>query len=174
MTDAQARPLLDHLAAHRIDYLRVDHPAVFTCEEAARLVPPIPGAETKNLFLRDDKRRRYFLISLPADKSADLKQLAEVLGVKRLTLASSDDLLAHLGITPGSVSLLAAINDREQRVEVLLDTPLWHAERLLCHPLVNTITLSLTRDDLQRFLATTGHTTCAIDVPARAEQAVLP
>ncbi|HEY9104526.1 prolyl-tRNA synthetase associated domain-containing protein [Chitinimonas sp.] len=159
--------LLAALAEHRIPYLRVDHPAVYTCEEAAELVPPIEGAETKNLFLRDDKRSRYFLVSLPAEKSADLKALAGVLGVKRLTMASAEDLADHLGVAPGSVTPLAAFNDQQGRVEIKLDAELASQQRLLCHPLVNTATLSITVPDLTRFLDLYGHALEVVEVPAR-------
>jgi len=159
--------VLEFLARHQIDYLRVDHPPVYTCEEAAQWVPPIAGAETKNLFLRDDKRARYFLVGLPASKSADLKRLAAALGVKRLTLGSAEDLQQLLGVSPGSVTLLATHNDVDRRVEVIMDATLWESERLLCHPLVNTATLSILRDDLVRFFALTGHEVSVITVPER-------
>lgn len=167
MSTASQAALLAALAEHGIPYLRVDHPAVYTCEEAAELVPPIEGAETKNLFLRDDKRSRYFLVSLPAEKSADLKLLAGVLGVKRLTMASPEDLADYLGVVPGSVTLLAAFNDHAGRVEIKLDAELAEQERLLCHPLVNTATLSIAVPDLSRFLALSGHGLEVIEVPAR-------
>lgn len=159
--------MLDILAHHHIDYLRVDHPPVFTCEEAAQHVPAIVGAETKNLFLRDEKRSRYFLLGLPAHKSADLKLLAPLLGAKRLTLASADELQQMLGVSPGSVTLLATCNDVEKRVQVVVDSELWESERVLCHPLVNTTTLSILRDDLARFFALTGHALQVLNVPAR-------
>jgi len=80
------------LDSNAIAYERVDHPAVFTCEEAKRLVPSLAGAETKNLFLRDAKGRRHFLLSVPAEKNVDLKTLSTIIAVSGLSLASPERL----------------------------------------------------------------------------------
>ena len=157
--------LLDFLAAHQIAYRRVDHPAVFTCEEAARLVPPLPGAELKNLFLRDNKGLRHFLVTVPESRRVDLTALGRVLGAGRLGFASPERLKRLLGLEPGAVSLLAVINDPDRRVEVVIDREVLRAEFLKCHPLVNTSTLLLNRGDVERFLELCGHHPLALDVP---------
>src|SRR5207237_10923547 len=99
------------LALHGIAARRVEHPPVMTVEESERLVPPLPGAKTKNLFLRNKKGDRHFLVTVPHDAAVDLNVLGEQLGAGRLGFASPERLMKHLGITPGAVSLLALVND---------------------------------------------------------------
>lgn len=150
-----------------LSYEKFTHPPVFTCEEARALSPGLPGAETKNLFLCDDKGRRHLLVSVPADASVDLKALGERLGVKRLRFASAERLREHLGVEPGSVTLLAAFNDAARAVEVCVDAALWAAPAILCHPLVNTETLAIGQAALARFLELTGHAPTVLAVPTR-------
>ena len=157
------------LTDHSIQYQRVDHPPVFTCEEAEKLVPPLPGADTKNLLVRDRKGKRHFLVVVGYEKSVDLKALSNVLEVSKLSFASAERLKKHLGIEPGSVSLLAIVNDSECAVEVIIDQELWQAEKLLCHPLVNTSTLSIDRTDIERIFQSTGHNFRVLEVPDRGQ-----
>lgn len=155
------------LDTYGISYQRYEHPPVFTCEEARRWVPPMEAAETKNLFVRDRKGERHFLVVVGYDKAVDLRALAPLLGSDRLTLASAERLARHLGVEPGSVTILALYHDREHRVELVLDRPLAQAEALRCHPLVNTATLAIPRQELLRFLQRTGHTPRVLDIPSR-------
>ena len=155
------------LQQHQIEYQRVDHEPVYTVAEAQEKVPPISGQETKNLFLRTRKADRHFLVVVGYDKSVDLKGLAAALGVKKLGFASADRLKRFLGIEPGSVSLLAITNDTEGVVEVIVDESVWQAERLKCHPLVNTSTLSIAREDVERILTVTNHSLAVMSVPSR-------
>jgi len=155
------------LADHGIEYERHDHPAVYTCEEALRLVPPLPAARTKNLFLRDRKGQRHFLVTVGYEKAVDLKALASVLGVSKLGFASAERLQRYLGLDPGSVSILGVVNDVDREVEVVVDKDLWKAQAFQCHPLVNTSTLVISREGIQRFLETTGHPVRVLDVPGR-------
>ena len=117
------------LADHDIEYERHDHPPVFTCEEALRLVPPLPAAKTKNLFLRDRKGRRHFLVAVGYEKVVDLKALASLLGVSKLGFASAERLQRYLGVDPGSVSILGVVNDVNEEVEVIVDQDLWGLKR---------------------------------------------
>jgi Ala-tRNA(Pro) deacylase len=153
------------LTQHAIPCQRVDHPAVYTCEQAERLVPPMPGADTKNLLVRDKKGRRHFLVVVGYEKAVDLKALADVLGVTGLGFASPQRLMKYLGIEPGAVSLLAIVNDTEGAVEVILDENLWQADVLKCHPLVNTSTLTIRRADIEKLLTVTGHRWRVLTVP---------
>ncbi|MEJ2638533.1 MAG: prolyl-tRNA synthetase associated domain-containing protein [Desulfosarcinaceae bacterium] len=155
------------LTHHQIEFRRCDHPAVYTCAEAEALVPSMPGAKTKNLFLCDDKGRRHFLVVVPADKRVDLKALSPALGIKKLRFASANRLERHLGLTPGAVTLLAVVNDPDRVVTVVIDTAIWMAEALLCHPLVNTSTLSLPIKGIQQLLRVTGHRPEIVEVPQR-------
>ena len=155
--------LLDQLA---IPYQRFDHPPVFTCEEASKLLPDLPAAKTKNLFLRDPKSERLFLVVSPEDHRVDLKALAAMLGVKRLSFGSPERLDAVLGLTPGSVTLLAMVRDREKAVELVVDEAIWQAEQVQCHPLVNTATLIIRLDDVRRLLTHLDREAIVMRLPA--------
>ena len=159
--------LFNYLAEHDIPYERHDHPAVYTVEEANRLVPRLPAEKTKNLFLRDSKGRRHFLVIVGGDKHIDIKELQTVVGTSRLSFGSPKRLKDYLGIEPGAVSLFAVVNDTNHRVEVIADKSLWSASSFQFHPLINTSTLVITKESVIRFLASTGHTLQEIDVPGR-------
>jgi Ala-tRNA(Pro) deacylase len=148
---------IQFLETNQIVYTRHDHPAVYTVEEADRLVPELPAAKTKNLFLRDDKGKRHFLVVVPGHKQVDLKTLKDRMGVKRISFGSPERLKKHLGIEPGAVSILSLYNDKAHAVELFVDQELWASESFQCHPLVNTATLEISRDNLLRFLKITGH-----------------
>jgi Ala-tRNA(Pro) deacylase len=122
--EKEAKPMADLyqiLAEHHIEYQRHDHPAVYTVEDTKRLVPPLPAAKTKNLFLRDHKGRRHFLVIVPADKRVDIKALRGVIGSSRLSFGSADRLKKYLGVDPGSVTVFALINDPDHKVELIMD-----------------------------------------------------
>jgi len=155
------------LAAHDISYERADHPAVFTCEQARQFVPPLPGLSVKNLFLRDERGDRHYLVIVSTEKSVDLKALSKAIDTKKLSFASPERLKKYLGIEPGSVSLLALVHDRDHAVSLVLDTEAAQAESLHCHPLVNTSTLVIHRDGIARFLRATGHVPRVVAVPSR-------
>jgi len=155
------------LADHKIEYERHDHPAVYTVEESDRLVPPLPGAKTKNLFLRDQKGKRHFLVMVPADKRVNIKALPEAVGSSRLSFGSAERLKKYLGVEPGAVTLLAIFNDPDHVVEVFMDKALWESEAFNFHPLVNTSTLVISRDNLERFIEATGHEIKIVDVPGQ-------
>lgn len=157
------------LRAHGIEPERHEHPPVMTVEESERLVPPLPGAKTKNLFLRDKKGARHFLVTVPHDRAVDLDALGAALAAGRLGFASAARLATHLGIAPGSVSLLALVNDSSHAVEFVIDRALWEAEALHAHPLTNSSTMVLTHADLARFVEATGHVPRVIDVPSRQQ-----
>ena len=153
------------LEENRIEYERHDHPPVYTVEEAGRLVPPLPAAKTKNLFLRDKKGQRHFLVVVPAEKKVDIKALPEVVGSSRLSFGSADRLKKYLGVEPGSVTLFAIFNDPHHAVELIVDENLWEAEAFQFHPLVNTSTLVISRENMRRFIAKTGHAVRVLKVP---------
>jgi Ala-tRNA(Pro) deacylase len=158
------KDIYEYLDANEVAYERHDHEAVFTVEESKQLSPEIEGASTKNLFLRDKKGSRHFLVTVQEDKQVDLKVLSGKLDSSRLSFASPERLKTHLGIEPGSVSLLALANDYDNKVEAFIDQDIWQAEAILCHPLVNTSTLVIPRKDLGQFLEKTGHGLKLIEV----------
>ena len=162
---------LDHfLREHAIAAARHEHPAVMTVEESDRLVPKLPGAKTKNLFLRDKRGRRHFLVTVPHDIAVDLETLGVILGIGGVGFASAERLKKYLGLTPGSVSLLGLVNDEARTVEFVIDRSLWEAEAVHAHPLINTATMVIAHADLERFLAATGHAPRVIDVPTAAKR----
>jgi Ala-tRNA(Pro) deacylase len=145
------------LDALGIPHSTVKHPPLFTVEQSQALRGQIPGGHTKNLFLRDKKSALYLVVTLE-DASIDLKGLHRVLGASgRFSFGSSDLLRDVWGVEPGSVSPFGAINDTEGRVTVVLDAAMMEHETLNFHPLTNTMTTSIGRDDLVTFLKSTGH-----------------
>jgi len=155
------------LADNHVEYERHDHPAVYTVADVERLVPPLPAAKTKNLFLRDKKGKRHFLVVVPAPKRVDIKGLGAVIGAGRLSFGSADRLKRYLGVDPGSVTILAIIRDPDHAVEVIFDEILWQEEAFQFHPLVNTSTLVISKDNLLRFLDAAGYEIRSLDVPAQ-------
>ena len=155
------------LAQHAIEAQRFEHPAVMTVEESERLMPKLPGAKTKNLFLRDKKGARHFLVTVPHDLPVNLDALGSQLGAGRLGFGSHERLMKHLGVTPGSVSLLALVNDPARAVEFIIDRRLWDADAVHAHPLVNDATMVIPHAALERFLSATGHSPRIIDVRLR-------
>ena len=149
--------LLTFLDDNNFTYQRVEHPAVFTCDEAELHRPDLPAVSTKNLFLCDKKARRFFLAVTACEKTMDLDVLAEQFGIKHLRFASERNLERLLGVTRGSVTMMGLANDDEHTVELWMDDEIWQGEYFLSHPLVNTATLVFARSDLERFFALTGH-----------------
>jgi len=140
-----------------IRHATVAHPALFTVEQSRALRGTIPGGHTKNLFLRD-KKGALFIVTAPEDAVIELKSLHRRLGASgRFSFGSAELMRATLGIEPGAVTPFAAINDAERRVSVVLDAALMRHDTINCHPLTNTMTTSIARDDLVRFLQSTGH-----------------
>jgi Ala-tRNA(Pro) deacylase len=157
--------IFDYLTAHSLRYQRFDHPPVMTCTAAREALPDAPGTPTKNLFLRDDKGQRHFLLVARDDKQINLKELSALIGVKKLGFASPERLRTYLGIEPGAVTLLGLINDTEKHVQVIVDHDLTVCEAIHCHPLVNTSTLVIPWRDVLNFIALTGHDVRVIDLP---------
>ena len=141
----------------RIAYTTVSHPALFTVTQSQSLRGSIPGGHTKNLFLKDKKDALYLVTALE-DAAIALKSLHRTLGASgRFSFASAEAMREVLGVEPGAVTPLAVMNDSAHRVTVVLDATLMTQAIINCHPLVNTMTISIARDDLVRFLTTTGH-----------------
>ncbi len=158
-----------YLDEHQIEYERYDHPPVYTVDDVKRLVPPLPAAKTKNLFLRDHKGRRHFLVIVPADKRVDIKALNALIGASRLSFGSADRLRKFLGVDPGSVTIFALVNDPDHSVELIIDEILWTQQAYQFHPLINTATLVISNDNLKQFLASTGHDVRTLGVPSQKQ-----
>ena len=148
--------ILDHLARLGIPTETTEHEAVFTVDESEALERDLPGGHTKNLLLKDAKGR-LFLIIAQSRTPIDLKSLHKSIGCARLSFARPELLVDVLGVPPGSVTALALINDRNNRVNVIVDQALMSYDVINCHPLENTATTAIARDDLLRFIRSCGH-----------------
>jgi Ala-tRNA(Pro) deacylase len=149
--------LLRFLDGLNIAYTLHEHAPVFTADEALAVIGHVPGVHCKNLFLKD-KGDALWLVTLPDEKRADLKSLPEKIGSKRLSFGNATLLMDALGVTPGSVTALALINDQLRRVQLVLDREMMDQELINLHPMVNTATITLRTVDLLRFLDSLGRT----------------
>ncbi|WP_428060889.1 prolyl-tRNA synthetase associated domain-containing protein [Brevundimonas sp.] len=172
MTDAPApTPAFDRdrltawLADNGVDHVTHDHPAVFRVEEGLDLKADLPGAHTKNLFLKDHKGRLW-LISARQDTVIDLKRAAGAMGSGRLSFGNEILLWETLGVRPGSVTALGLINDTDRRVTFVLDRRLWDADIVNVHPLTNTATTALDQSAFRRVLALLGREPIVVDFEA--------
>ena len=147
-----------------IAYELYEHEAVFTVEQAHAAGIPHQELGAKNLFLRDDKHRAYYLVCLPDEKDVSLQEIQGHLGSRRLSFASERDLRSMLGLVPGSVTPLGALNDAERRVEVVIDQELVNAGRVTVHPCDNTATVLLATEDLIGLLREHGCTVRVVDL----------
>ena len=162
--DAREQSVLERLTSLGVHYERFEHPPVPTVEEAVKHWAGIDAAHCKNLFLRNQKGNRHYLVIVASTKRADLRAVAAQIGDGKLSFASPERLMTYLGVTPGSVSPAGLINDREHHVRVYLDRDLKSAERISFHPNVNTATLTVTFRDFERFLAACGNQVSLLDV----------
>jgi Ala-tRNA(Pro) deacylase len=151
---AAALAVLDRLG---IAYARHDHPPVFTVEDALAQWRGIDAAHCKNLFLRNKKGSRHYLVVAEHSRPIELARLAAMVGDDRLSFGSPERLLRCLGLTPGSVSPLGLINDTAHEVRVVVDAGLRQAPRVGFHPNVNTATIVMATADFERFLAAMGN-----------------
>lgn len=154
--------LLAWMAAEGVAQTTHDHPAVFRVDEGHELKAAMPGAHTKNLFLKD-KKGRLWLVSARQDTVVDLKRLPKTIGSDRLSFGAEGLLYESLGLTPGSVTALGLVNDPEHRVTFVLDRALWDADLVNFHPLTNTATTTLPQADFRRFLALLGREPVVVD-----------
>jgi Ala-tRNA(Pro) deacylase len=169
VTRFSPQELLSHLDGLGIAAETVSHEPVFTVAESRPIKARIPGAHSKNLFVKD-KKGRFFLVTAKDDTEIDLKRLHAAIGASgRLSFGSADQLRDLLGVEPGSVTPFAVVNDREGRVSMILDARLMSHERVNFHPLVNSMTTGVSRDGLIRFLRETGHEPRILTLPAPPE-----
>ena len=149
--------LMQRLAALGIETTTHEHEAFFTVAESRKAKGAIAGGHTKNLFLKD-KKDRVFLVVAEADAAIDLKRIHEKIGASgRVTFGKPELLMELLGVIPGSVTPFGLINDTGGRVSVVLDQPMLEHAVLNYHPLENTATTSIRREDLLAFIRATGH-----------------
>lgn len=153
---ATRQDLFARLAQLGIETCTVEHEPLFTVAESSKLERELPGAHTKNLFLKDDGGE-LFLVVARTQTRVDLKALAKTLHAGRFSFGKPELLMQALGVPPGSVTAFAVINDPERRVRVVIDAELMQYDCVNCHPLENTATTNIARDDLLRFIRSCGH-----------------
>jgi Ala-tRNA(Pro) deacylase len=154
--------LLAFLAANGVDQTTHEHPAVFTVDEGEAIKLAIPGAHTKNLFLKDAKGELW-LISAEGHAQIDLKRLHTVIGSARLSFGSPQLMAETLGVAPGSVTAFGLVNDAHRRVRFVLDRTLAAAEAVNFHPLTNTATTTVSAAGFRRFLSAVEVTPLVVD-----------
>lgn len=151
------------LRAMGIEFERVDHPAVYNMAETAELTLPHPEGEAKNLFLRDDRREQYFLLTVRGDRRVDLKEFRRAHQTRPLKFASEEELSSLLGLIPGAVTPLGVLNDEARRVKFFLDRA-FAGGLAGVHPNDNTATLWLRAEDLIRIVREHGNAIEYIDL----------
>ncbi|MBP1659735.1 MAG: aminoacyl-tRNA deacylase [Candidatus Aminicenantes bacterium] len=151
------RSVLEALDALDIAYVRHEHPPVATVEEAEKHWAGLKGTHCKNLFLRNYKGNRHYLVIAPVTRGVDLRRLNAELGEDRLSFASPERLKRWLGVEPGSVSPFGLINDATRHVQVVCDLALRAGAALGFHPNVNTATLEISLADFEKYLAWRGN-----------------
>jgi Ala-tRNA(Pro) deacylase len=154
----------ERLDALGIRYERYEHPPVATVEEAVVHWSGIDATHCKNLFLRNQKGNRHYLVIVMHAKRVDPRAVASQIGDGKLSFGSPERLATHLGVTPGSVSPFGLINDRDHHVRVYLDRELRSASRISFHPNINTVTLTVAYADFEKFLAACGNPIGFVDV----------
>ena len=140
-----------------IGYSCLKHPPVFTIGQASKYSHHLPGAHCKNLFLRNKKGSRHYLVILEQSQRADIRSLTEKLGEDRLSFASQERLQRYLGLETGAVSPFGLLNDEAHKVCVVIDQDLKACEQIYFHPNVNTATIGISFEDFERFLANCGN-----------------
>jgi Ala-tRNA(Pro) deacylase len=155
--------LFAHLEGLGIRTRTVQHPPVFTVDEAKALRGDLPGAHIKNLFLRN-KKGEMWLVVAEESRPIDLKALGERLGAGRLSFGSPERLMTYLGVVPGAVTPFALINDRDGQVKVALDKAILDQDPVNCHPLTNDMTTAIAPRDLLAFIESSGHKAMIIDL----------
>ena len=148
---------LYYLDQRGIKYEIVEHPAVYNMAEMEKIALPHPEADAKNLFVRDDKKRNYYLLTIKGDKRVNLQQFREENGTRRLSFASPKDLNEKLGLEPGSVTPLGLLNDSRREIPFYLDSYFSDQPRVAVHPNDNTATIWIDPQDLLKVIKDLGN-----------------
>ena len=171
MTDLIHRYTPDNILASLqgcdFEYQLFEHPAVFTCKEAEVHLSHVNALGTKNLFLKEEKGTRVFLVTVADSKRVDMNKLKLVLGSTRLSFGSPELLQELLGVEPGSVTVLGILNDPHLKVELFIDQPVLESEKIQAHPLRNTASLTFTPAELLKLLLRIEREPKVIEVPEK-------
>ena len=158
--------LLSDLSALEISHELYEHQAVFTVDESRSIKADIPGAHTKNLFLKDTAGD-FWLVTVPAEDPVDLKALPDAIGCKRVSFGKPDDMERLIGIKPGSVTPLAMVNAAPGSIRCVLDQVLADADTVNVHPLRNTATVGLSGTDILQLIRHWGHDPLVAAIPKK-------
>ena len=161
--------LFDYLDKLNIAHNTLNHDPIFRVEDSLELKAQRPGANTKNLFLKD-KAGKFFLICAQSDTNIRINKLHPILGCKRLSFGKTDPLLEFLGVTPGSVTLFSILNDTESAVTLILDAALMNHDIVNFHPLLNDATTAISSADMIKFAKATGHNPVILDFAELSEK----
>ena len=153
----------DYLTGRGIVFEITEHTPVYNMEELDAVELPYPDCDAKNLFVRDDKKRNYYLITVKGDKRVDLKEFAQTYGTRKLSFASADDLMAIMGLIPGAVTPLGLLNDEERKVTLYLDNA-FLGGLVGIHPNDNTATVWMKAEDLVKVITEHGNTVNAVKI----------
>lgn len=152
-----------YLTEQKISYEVMEHRAVFNMEDLDALELPYPEWDAKNLFVRDDKKHNYYLITVRGDKRVDLKDFRRKHGLRALSFASPDELFSIMKLIPGAVTPLGILNDEERRVHFYLDQE-FQENKIGIHPNENTATIWLQADDLMRLILAHGNEAEVVEI----------
>lgn len=157
--------IYDYLLKKNIKYEITEHKAVYNMEELSQINIPYPEADAKNLFVRDDKKKNYYLITAKGDKKIDLKKFRKTNQTRPLSFASESDLADIMNLSPGSVTPLGILNDEQKKVTVFLDKYFFDTIDLIgIHPNDNTATVWMKPDDLVRIIQEHGNNVRIVDI----------
>lgn len=158
------KKVYDILEELNISYEKREHPPVYTCEEAKKFTADMKGIHTKNLFLRNKKGNKHYLIVLEDSKTLNIKEFGIKIGEKNISFASKERLMKYLGLTPGGVSIFGLVNDEMNFVKLILDNSILKSEYVNVHPNINTATVNLSVSDLKKFIEWSGNNIEIMDV----------
>lgn len=157
--------IYNYLTQEGIRYEITEHNAVFNMEDLAKVAIPYPEADAKNLFVRDDKKQNYYLITVKGDKRVNLKELRKSQNTRPLSFASDDDLMTIMHLVSGAVTPLGVLNDEQLKVTVFLDRYFFENTDLIgVHPNDNTATIWLNPNDLLRLIQKHGNMVKIVDI----------
>lgn len=159
------KPVYDVLNELNIPYMRVEHEATATCEEADQVMGHLTGNPSKSLFLTNKKKTAFWLVLMNGNKPLNIKEFSPLIGEKHVSFASEEKMVEKLSLTPGMVSVFGLINNQEHDVNVIVDTELREREKITFHPNINTATIEIPTNDMYRFIEHMGNPMTEVTLP---------
>lgn len=159
------KPVYDVLNELNIPYMRVEHEATATCEEADQVMGHLTGTPSKSLFLTNKKKTAFWLVLMNGNKPLNIKEFSPLIGEKHVSFASEEKMVEKLSLTPGMVSVFGLINNQEHDVNVIVDTELREREKITFHPNINTATIEIPTNDMYRFIEHMGNPMTEVTLP---------